>query len=107
MTAETARTAKARLHPLTLPIRMPCDVVALQGEEEQQDRQHGDHGARHHQFGVLHVLAGQVGERHRQGVLRSSVSTINGHMKSFQVARKVKIAERDEDRPQQRQHDRQ
>ena len=58
-------------HPLTLPASRPCHVLALQGEKEQQHRQHGDHRAGHHQLVVLHVLAREAGQRHRQACAAS------------------------------------
>src|ERR1700680_3250588 len=44
------------------------DVVALQGDEEQQDGGDGQHGSGHHQLGVQVVLTAEVGEADREGV---------------------------------------
>src|SRR3989442_118792 len=41
-------------------------VEALQCQEEDHDWEHGEHRARHHELGILDMLADQAGERHRQ-----------------------------------------
>src|SRR5262249_49610278 len=53
---------------LQRPTHDPRDVVSLQGYEQPQNRQYRQHRPGHHQLGILHVLAEQVGERDRQRV---------------------------------------
>src|ERR1044071_8914960 len=67
----SARMTWLRRTPSVLqrPAHDPSDVVPLRRDEKPQNRQHRQHRSRHHELGVLHVLAEQVRERHGQRVL--------------------------------------
>ena len=47
------------------PRHNPLDVVPLEKQKHCEHRYYGEDGSRHHQLGVLHVLAGQIRQRDR------------------------------------------